>query len=331
MNAAWSRALAVVCVAAAAAVLAGPDPAAVVGGLLLTLVLPGMAVTAVLFRGRDLSAVERVLLAPALSMALLIISGLLMYAVGIDLDRVAWTTATAGVTLFALLLSVLPARGAAAAGQPAAGPGGDREPAIAAARAARAALSPAAVGLDAIAVPPAAGSPGSGHTAVSAASSDGSRTAGRSARLAVVPATAGALPGAAVDDDPPRRRGTRQTLLLALAAALLLGAGALSYVSARDSFDTPVTTLSAAPPGPMTAAGLRTVTITATGLLPDDGPYALQVTGENRRRLDQRAVPVGRSTWTGDLIVPGRQRVTVSLYRAGQLTPHRSVIIAALG
>jgi hypothetical protein len=103
-----ARVLAAATVAATVAVLAGPLPAAVAGGLLLATVLPGLALTALLFRGRRLSAVERTVLAPALSLAVLVLGGLLIYVTGFALDRVSWTSATAGVTLVSLVVPAIP-------------------------------------------------------------------------------------------------------------------------------------------------------------------------------------------------------------------------------
>ncbi len=101
---------AVVTVASAAAALAGPAPLAAVGGLLLAFVLPGLALTAIIFRNRTLSAVERTVLAPALSLAVLVVSGLLLYVAGFRLDRTSWTLAVAGATLLALALKAVPDR-----------------------------------------------------------------------------------------------------------------------------------------------------------------------------------------------------------------------------
>ena len=49
--------------------------------------------------------------------------------------------------------------------------------------------------------------------------------------------------------------------------------GYLSFVSSRASYDVTVTTLSAAPPGPVNTAGNRVVEVTASGLVAGDGPY----------------------------------------------------------
>ena len=53
-------------------------------------------------RGRRINTVERVVLPPALSLAVLVVAGLTMYLAGITLNRAAWTAATTVVTLIAL-------------------------------------------------------------------------------------------------------------------------------------------------------------------------------------------------------------------------------------
>ena len=92
----------------AAAVLAAPRWLAVPGGLLLGLVLPGLALVSALFRGRTLHPIERTMVAPALSLAVLVGGGLIIDATGHALDRGAWTSATVTVTLAALLGPELP-------------------------------------------------------------------------------------------------------------------------------------------------------------------------------------------------------------------------------
>jgi hypothetical protein len=101
---------AVVTVAAGAGVLAGPAATAVIGGMLLAFVLPGLALTALIFRYRRLTAVERTVLAPALSLAVLVIGGLVLYVAGFPLDRTSWTLAAAGTTLAVLALKAVPER-----------------------------------------------------------------------------------------------------------------------------------------------------------------------------------------------------------------------------
>jgi hypothetical protein len=305
MTPAMNRSLAVVTAISAAGVLAGPAPVQIAAGMLLAFALPGLAVTGVLFRGRDLSSVERVLLAPALSLAVLVISGLLMYAAGVDLNRPAWTAATAGVTLLALLGGALPSRHRRAVEQPDAPREEVREPALAAV-AARAALAPGTIAIGTSAVPPVAAVPDRAESRPQSAPKSAPES---------VPA-------------PARPRMLRQLLPLVLAVAVLGGASWLSYTSARDSFETTVTALSAGRPGATTVAGLRDVPVTASGLVPGDGPYRLVVTGENGLVIEQRTVrgTDAASSWT--LTLPSRQKVTVALFRASDTQPYRTVLLS---
>ncbi|GLY95030.1 hypothetical protein Acsp02_22850 [Actinoplanes sp. NBRC 103695] len=97
-------------IAAAAAVLAGPRGLAIPGGLALGLLLPGLALNALIFRYRTLSAVERTVLTPALSLATMIVAGLGLYVAGFRLDRISWALGTAGITLAVLALKAVPER-----------------------------------------------------------------------------------------------------------------------------------------------------------------------------------------------------------------------------
>ena len=81
-----------------------PPPARVVGGLLLTLVLPGAALTRAMFPQRHLSGVERLVLALALSLATVALGGLGLYAAGIRLAQPSWVALTAGVTVLAAVV-----------------------------------------------------------------------------------------------------------------------------------------------------------------------------------------------------------------------------------
>jgi hypothetical protein len=88
---------------AAAFVLSGVRVLMILGGLPLCLILPGLALSAALFRrpGR-LVPIERIMLVPALSLGTLILSGLLAWLVRAPLHRATWLTLTAAVTLIAL-------------------------------------------------------------------------------------------------------------------------------------------------------------------------------------------------------------------------------------
>jgi hypothetical protein len=69
--------------------------------------------------------------------------------------------------------------------------------------------------------------------------------------------------------------------------------------------------------------------VTATGLVPADGPYAVVVTAPDGTETERWTVMPAGGTWTGQLTV-GRDRTTVSLYRAGDTTAYRTLYIAGL-
>jgi hypothetical protein len=267
-----ARVLAGVTAAAGAAVLFGPVPAAVAGGLLLGFVLPGLALTAAMFRDRELTGVERAMLAPALSLAVLVVGGLAGYLAGLRLDRTLWTVVTGGVTLASLLAPAVPL---------------------------------------ARRYPPEPVSPLVADRRVA--------TAG------------GAGPGPATTVLERRRAATlaRQLIPLGVAVAMLASASWLSLTSARHSYHVVVTALSAAPPGAASTTGRRAVVVTATGLVPADGPYALVVTAPDGIEAERRSigVPPG-GTWTGSLTV-GLEHTTIGLYRARDTTAYRTVYVAA--
>ena len=306
---------AVATVGSAAAVLAGPAPLAVAGGLLLGLVLPGLALTAIVFRNRTLTAVERTVLAPALSLAVLVVSGLVLYVAGFGLDRTSWTLGAAGATLLALALKAVPDRvwqGEESeyeyeyvdAGEPA----GRQRAAV-------------AVGAETVRIQLG----GDAQTEVIPVVRDTAPPRAREPRV---------LPGPFAPWSPEQRvrRGqlARQLLPMVLVLAVLAGAGYLSFVSSYSSYDVTVTALSAEPPVPAGAGGNRTVEVTASGLVPDDGPYTVAVTDADGARVLERAVAVdGDGTWTEALTVPGGERLTVGLFRAGDTTAYRTLVIAA--
>jgi hypothetical protein len=91
---------------AALALLAWPltgqgavPPARWAGGALLAFVLPGAAATGALFFTRALSTVERVVLAPALSLAVVVLGGLLVDVLGMRLTAGTWGGLTAIATV----------------------------------------------------------------------------------------------------------------------------------------------------------------------------------------------------------------------------------------
>ena len=297
MNTLLTRVFAGLTVPATAAVLAGPLPLAVAGGLLLGFVLPGTALTLALFRGRTLTSIERTTLAPALSMAVVIVAGLVLHACGADLDRVSWTVATAGVTLLALVVpAVLPRRVPAVV-----------EPVEEAPR-------PVGERLSRIQVAP-------GDVAVIAEA--------RTVVMSVVPAEDEEQ--AAAEGKSQRGRLVRQLLPLVLVLAVLGGASWLSFGTSRETYETTVTALSAGPSGPVDAAGNRTVAVSVSGLVRTDGPYTLVVTGAPGTTATRRVIAVtGAGEWTETLTMPGAQRMTVNLYRSGDTTAYRTLFISAV-
>ncbi|MEU8614848.1 hypothetical protein AB0C29_43370, partial [Actinoplanes sp. NPDC048791] len=135
----------------------------------------------------------------------------------------------------------------------------------------------------------------------------------------------------AAEEKARRRRLLRQFLPLVAVAAVLAGASWLSFTTSRATHDTVVTALSAAPPGPVNAAGNRTVRVSATGLVASDGPYTLSVTGPSGAATVKRTVSVtGDGTWSEALSLPGAQRMRVSLYRFGDTTAYRTLYISAV-
>ncbi|MFI5493747.1 hypothetical protein [Actinoplanes sp. NPDC051859] len=300
MNPLLNRVVAGLAVVSAASVLAGPRALTVAGGMVLGFALPGMALTGAIFARRRLSPVERILLAPALSLAVLIVAGLIINMIGVRLDRVAWTVATAGVTLLAALAvelrwsrtsEVTPQEDGAQESQPD-----------------EVAAAPLRVSAqEAVAV-------AEGHTIV----------------MSVAPVKD--EEEVAAEEKSQRYRLVKQLLPLALVLVVLGGASWLSFATSRNLYDTPVTALTAEPSGPVDAEGDRVVTVAASGLLRTDGPYTLTVarTGGGGTPT-RRNIPVSDDgTWSERLTMPGDQRMTVSLFRAGDLTPYRTLFISAV-
>jgi len=304
VSALLSRVVAALAVAAGAAVLFAPQALAIAGGLLLGFVLPGMALLGVLFRRRALTAVERTVLTPALSMGVLIVAGLAIHVVGLRIDRLAWTVATVGVTLAGVAATrLLPPRRVRAAdrAEPQPRPVGEK-------------LVRIGVGENTVRLPPSGMA--EANTVV----------------MSIVPATPEEdEQRAAAEEKARRRRLLRQFLPLVAVAAVLAGASWLSFTTSRATHDTVVTALSATPSGPVNAAGNRTVRVSATGLVASDGPYTLSVTGPSGTATVKRTVSVtGDGTWSEALSLPGAQRMRVSLYRYGDTTAYRTLYLSAV-
>jgi hypothetical protein len=267
--------LAAATVVAGALVLSGVTALMVIGGLPLGLLLPGLALTALLFgRPGHLLAIERIMLVPALSLGTLILGGLLAWLVRAPLHRLTWLAVSGTVTLAGLLLCAAKAPAA-----PAAGPSGVR--------------------------------------------------GGRS-HLPVFQ-----------DRFEPERLTTRgrllkQALPAVLAVAMLAGAAWLSVGTSLQTHRVTVTTLSVVPPGAADSTGTRAVQVNATGLATGTA-YTLQVTSPSASSASSASF-TNTSTaltadenglWTSTLHLPGDERLTLALYRAGDSVPMRTVIIAS--
>jgi hypothetical protein len=100
-------ALTLAAVLSGVAVAYAPGILAVPAGLGLVFVLPGLPLVRLLFRRRVLSGAERFALVPALSVATVIIGGIVLYALGARLTRGSWTALIVGVTVLAAALVYL--------------------------------------------------------------------------------------------------------------------------------------------------------------------------------------------------------------------------------
>jgi uncharacterized membrane protein len=88
--------LAVLC---AGVLVAGPHVAAVIAGLLLAFVLPGVATLDALLPARAVPWTQRIVLTPALSVAVVVLGGLALHVARVPLHQTAWCTLTTGVAV----------------------------------------------------------------------------------------------------------------------------------------------------------------------------------------------------------------------------------------
>jgi len=316
-----ARYYALLTVAAGAAVLFGPQALALAGGLLLALVLPGMAVTEGLLRGRKLARVERMVLAPAMSLAVLVVAGLLVSLCGFRLEKVAWWSATVGMTLMGLALATLPrAWGTLAARFGTYLLAEDDDDDAPKKPAAPAPASPEPAGAQTGDIAPR----GREDTLVLPAIVLEEQARAKVAEQAEKPAKPEPKPAR-----PPRRLVWQAAPLL-LVVALLGGASWLSYTSSKNGYEPPTTALTAAPSGPVDSAGTRAVAVTATGLSAAQGPYTLVATGSEGSTLKRTIEVAGNGDWAQSLSLPAGQRITVNLYRAGDSTAYRTLYISAV-
>jgi hypothetical protein len=256
-------------------VLTGPAALTAAGGLALAFVLPGLALTTALFRDRvALTAVERGLLVPALSLATLVLGGLAAWGAGVPLHRGAWLGIGAVVTLIALGTTL---------------------------------VWP-------VAVP--------------------ERTPKTRVKLPT-PGDATLILPVFLDRAGERDRWSWRRLLLpvvlplALVAVLLGGASWLSVSTSVRTHDVAVTALSAAPPSAANTVGERTVAVTATGLSGAAGWTLIVTTPAGTESSRQSLTANAAGEWTGSVVVPGGERTTIGLYRSGDTTAYRTVIVAA--
>ena len=274
--------LAAVTVAAGTGVLTGPKALTVIGGLLLAFGLPGFALTTAVFRERiSLAPVERLMLVPALSLATLVLGGIVAWVAGLPLHRWTWLGISGVVTLVALATTVI-------------------WPVPVPTAAATAAKLPTP----------------EDSTVVLPVTPDRERT---------------------LQQEPPGwwsrlipAQPAHTLVPFVLTGLLLGGAGWFSVWTSKRTHDVTVTALSAAPPSSADNLGDRTVTVTATGLTATGAPYALAVispVGDETFR--QALTPDPKGAWTGTVTVPDGERTTIGLFRSGDTTAYRTVIIAA--
>lgn len=319
-------------VLAGAAVLSGLRPLMILGGLPLGLLLPGAALSTLLFGRRErLAPIERIMLIPVLSLGTLVLGGLLVFLAGAPLHRVTWLALSAGVTLAGLTAVVLrehktPAGRAASSSSAAASV---REPV----------RPPTTDDTTPILDPPTTDDttpipdpPTTGDTTPILEPP----TTNDTTLILDPPTTGGTTPILDRDGrfDPEamdlRRRLLRQVLPAGLAVLMLAGAVTLSLVSSIRTHHVTVTTLSVVPPGAADSSGKRNVQVNATGLIGGSGAYKLVVTTAKGTGGTSVAVTAdGDGLWTSTLRLPSDDRLTLGLYRTGATTALRTVIIAS--
>ena len=284
--------LAALAAGAGAAVLRGPEPLIIAGGLLLALLLPGLALTDLLMR-RTVSATERAVLGPALSLALIIVGGLAVYVAGADLNRTTWTALTVGTTIGATLIAAL-----------------------------RGEKTQAAV------VEPAAAVTTAGLPVTVGASTSTSEGTGGIVRPGMT-ITLDEPSSGAPAVQPTLRPLTFlvRALPLLLAGAVLGGAAWLSLDSSRRSTEATVTALSAVQSGPVTTTGTRPVRVTVTGLTGERAPWSIVINSSDGKELQRRVLAERSGDWSATLLVTATDRISVNLFRSGDAAPYRITLL----
>ncbi len=288
--------LAVLAAGAGAAVLWGSRPLIIAGGLLLALLLPGLALTDLLMR-RTVSATERAVLGPALSLAVVIVGGLAVYVAGADLNRTTWTVLTVGTTVGATLAAALRGENAHATVV---------DPAAATA----AAGIPVTVGTS---------------TSTSTSTSEGTGGIVRPGMTITLDEPPSVTPAA----QPTLRPLTFlvRALPLLLAVAVLGGAAWLSLASTRRDTEAAVTALSAVQSGPVTTTGTRPVRVTVTGLTAERAPWSIVINSSDGKALQRRVLAERSGDWSATLLVTATDRISVNLFRSGDAAPYRIALL----
>ncbi|MDT5038060.1 MAG: hypothetical protein QOE03_3245 [Micromonosporaceae bacterium] len=343
-------------VLAGAAVQYGPASGAVVAGLLLAFALPGIAVAGVLLDRVSVSTVERIVLAPALSLGVLVLGGLGLNAARVPLNSSSWTGLTVVVTLLAAALGYLrvgpwtankprvPLLASAPAQVPSGEPASDR--AVRAFNAdkptsALAWLPDANAGAPAMAGPPqrADGPPDAAINLDAATVPTGSLSAlaqpppaveknivtGQSVGPTKVhPAGTGYPIGG-------RRRGwavARTVVPVTLGAVALAAAGALSMSTAQAQSGASVTALSAVR-APVTPTGVpqgRTILIDVTSGERTPTHFIIRILPSGGASTDM-TVSINNGARITRTLQVSAGRVMVELYRFGDAAPYRSVFL----
>jgi Protein of unknown function (DUF1616) len=286
---------AAIAVTTTALVLLSVPVLSVVAGLALAFVLPGYALTLALFTGRQLARLERIVLTPALSLAVLVIGGLLLYVARIQLTMPAWALLAGGVTVAAAAVTYVRVRAGYVDT-----PGG--------------AGSVVAQEMPAPVVPSA--------PVVSSAPGVSSASGVSSPRQRAMSSDS-----TASSDSTGRRRMVVRWVAPALAALLLLGGA--SWISlhsaAQQRSSVAVTELSILPTAGAPDLSSQRVSIAIDNQDASGGNYRLVLRGPDGYRASF-APGLGRDgNWHYKIDVPIGGRVVADLFRDGAPTPYRSV------
>jgi uncharacterized membrane protein len=99
--------LACACAAAELGILLGPAPIRVAAGLTLGFILPGLVITRVILFRTRIAGTEQLLLVPGMSLAIAVITGLVLNAAHIRLTAASWAIALGVMTAAGLLAAAM--------------------------------------------------------------------------------------------------------------------------------------------------------------------------------------------------------------------------------